>query len=497
MHLHSKYQHFTVFFLFLLMMCFSISTMAQQRLELSLEETIRLAKEQSYDALIARHTYLGNYWEYRTHLANLRPNLNLNSTVLNYRNSIDKVSTTQGDVFYYGNQNNSNVNLSLNQAVPFSGGSFFIQSNLERLDDFLDSDEPIDYSSSPFRIGYSQPLFSFNSLKWERKIEPLLFEEAKRSYTESMEAVSLKAINYFFDFANSKIELEIARINYSNNDTLYKIAEGRFNIGTIARNDLLQIELGFLTAQSNLKQAQLNYEIKQFQLQSFLGFNELVDIELIIPQNTPKAEVDYQRTLELARKNNIEMLTQQRRLLESEREVSRAKSQSRFQADLYASYGLTNQSPVLGDAYRNLDNSLLVNIGVSLPIIDWGKGKGLVQIARSNQEVIQTSVRQNLVEFDQQVYLLVREFNIQEDQFLIAAKADTVAMNKYEVTKQRFLIGKIDVLQLNIAQTEKDSNRRGYISALRNYWVNYYNLRRLTHFDFIENKPITTDFEKF
>lgn len=495
--LSPQYRLFSRLFLFLLLISFANHSISQQKLELSLEETIRLAREQSYDALIARHTYLGNYWEYRTHLANLRPNLNLNSTVLNYRNSIDKVSTTQGDVFYYGNQNNSNINLALNQAVPFSGGSFFIQSNLERLDDFLDSDKPIDYSSSPFRIGYSQPLFSFNSLKWERKIEPLLYEEAKRSYTESMEAVSLKAINYFFDFANSKIELEIARINYSNNDTLYKIAEGRFNIGTIARNDLLQIELGFLTAQSNLKQAQLNYEIKQFQLQSFLGFNELVDIELIIPQNTPKAEVDYQRTLELARKNSIEMLTQQRRLLESEREVSRAKSQSRFQADLYASYGLTNQSPVVGDAYRNLDNSLLVNIGVSLPIIDWGKGKGLVQIARSNQEVIQTSVRQNLVEFDQQVYLLVREFNIQEDQFLIAAKADTVAMNKYEVTKQRFLIGKIDVLQLNIAQTEKDSNRRGYISALRNYWVNYYNLRRLTHFDFIENKPITTDFDQF
>jgi len=132
-----------------------------------------------------------------------------------------------------------------------------------------------------------------------------------------------------------------------------------------------------------------------------------------------------------------------------------------------------------------------------MPIVDWGKGKGLVQIARSNQEVIQTSVRQNLVEFDQNVYLKVREFNIQEDQYLIAAKADTVAMSKYEVTKQRFLIGKIDVLQLNIAQTEKDSNRRGYISALRNYWANYYTIRKLTHYDFITDSPLSVDFEKF
>lgn len=470
---------------------------SQQKITLTLEETIRLAREQSYDALIARHTYLGNYWEYRTHLANLRPNLSINSSLLNYRNSIEKVSTTEGDVFYYGNQNSSSVNLSVKQAVPMTGGSFYIQSDLERLDDFLDADKPVDYSSSPFRIGYSQPLFSFNTLKWERKIEPMLYEESKKAYIESMEDVSLKAINYFFEFANSMIDLEIAKVNYSNNDTLYKIAQGRFNIGTIARNDLLQIELGFLTAQSDLKSALLNYEVKKFQLQTFLGYNNSVELDLIIPENTPKTSLQYEKVLELARLNNGDILTQERRLIESDREVARAKSQSRFQAELNASYGLTNQSPVLADAYGNLDNSLLVNIGFSMPIVDWGKGKGLVQIARSNQEVIQTSVRQNLVEFDQNIYLKVREFNIQEDQYLIAAKADTVAMNKYEVTKQRFLIGKIDVLQLNIAQTEKDSNRRGYISALRNYWANYYMIRKLTHYDFITDSPLTVDFERF
>lgn len=472
------------------------NAISQQKIELTLEQTIQLAKEQSYDALIARHTYLGNYWEYRTHLANLRPNVNLNSTLLNYRNSIEKVSTTEGDVFYYGNQNSSSVNLNVEQAIPFTGGSFFLQSDLERLDDFLDVDSPIDYSSSPFRIGYSQPLFSFNSLKWERKIEPVLFDEAKRSYIETMEDVSIKAINYFFEFANSQIDLEIAKVNYSNNDTLFKIAQGRFNIGTIAKNDLLQFELGFLTAQSELKAALLNYESKQFQLQSFLGYNNSVNLELIIPVNTPKAIIAYEQVLELAQKNNVQIISQQRRLLESEREVARAKSESRFQADMYASYGFTNQNPVLVNAYQDLDNSLMVNIGFTMPLIDWGKGKGTVQIAKSNQEVVQTAVRQNLVEFEQNIYLKVREYNIQEDQFLIAAKSDTVAMSKYEVTKQRFLIGKIDVLQLNIAQTEKDSNRRGYISALRNYWLNYYTLRKLTHFDFIENKAIEVDFDQ-
>jgi hypothetical protein len=46
------------------------------------------------------------------------------------------------------------------------------------------------------------------------------------------------------------------------------------------------------------------------------------------------------------------------------------------------------------------------------------------------------------------------------------------------------LIGKIDITNLNIALTEKDNAKRSYLEALRTYWSSYFNLRRLTLFDF-------------
>jgi outer membrane protein TolC len=79
---------------------------------------------------------------------------------------------------------------------------------------------------------------------------------------------------------------------------------------------------------------------------------------------------------------------------------------------------------------------------------------------------------------------------------MIAAKADTIAQLRYDVTKQRFLIGKIDVLDLNVAQTEKDVAKRGYVSALRNYWNYFYTLRQITLYDFISDKPLETDFDQ-
>ena len=92
---------------------------------------------------------------------------------------------------------------------------------------------------------------------------------------------------------------------------------------------------------------------------------------------------------------------------------------------------------------------------------------------QSNLELAQVTSDQALVDFEQNLILDVEQFNLQKAQVAVAAKSDTVAMRMYEVTKQRFLIGKIAILELNNADTKKDQNRRAYIQALQNYW-NYY-----------------------
>jgi outer membrane protein TolC len=116
-------------------------------------------------------------------------------------------------------------------------------------------------------------------------------------------------------------------------------------------------------------------------------------------------------------------------------------------------------------------------------------------MAMSSQEVIRTQVQQDQTDFQQNIFLQVMQFNLQDDQFMIAAKADTIAASRYEVTKQRFLIGKISVLDLNVALSEKDQARRAYIESMRNFWTYLYNIRRLTLYDFIENKALSADLE--
>jgi outer membrane protein TolC len=161
-----------------------------------------------------------------------------------------------------------------------------------------------------------------------------------------------------------------------------------------------------------------------------------------------------------------------------------------------ASLGISTSGADLAYSLQNPSQSQTVNIGFTVPILDWGKGRGNYKMAQSSLELTQVQVQQALVDFQQNLFLDVEQFNLQKSQVEIAAKSDTVAMRRYEVTKQRFLIGKIAVLDLNDADTRKDQNRRAYIQSLQDYWNYFYNIRSLTLYDFINRRPIETDYEK-
>ncbi len=489
-------RHTHLFFLSLLF--FSSSLLhAQDTLILDLDQVIMLAQDQSPQAVLAKHQFRASYWTFRTYKAKYLPALTMNATIPDFSRVFEReYDFNTGQEYYVGKfRNNSTLGLSLTQNIGATGGTVFLNTNLTRFDEFGDSPNT-QYISTPVSLGLRQPIFDFNPLKWEKKIEPVRYEEAKKRYLDAVEAVNARAVNLFFNLVLAQMNLEIAKINYHNSDTLYRIAQGRYNIGTIAEDDLLQMQLRFLNAGTALNQAGIDLQIREYQLRSFLGFNDNVKIELIVPNKIPALTVDVSKALVLAQQNNPDILSYQRQLLEARRDVMMAKRQKGLNANLFATFGYTQRAPTFPEAYQDLYSQQRIQLGFDLPILDWGRNKGKYKLAQSQEEVVKTNVRQNQIDFEQEVILNVAQFNLQDDQVAIAAKADTIAHKRYEVTKQRFLIGKISVLDLNVADSEKDVARRGYITALREYWSYYFNLRRLTLHDFIRDKDLAADFQK-
>jgi outer membrane protein TolC len=458
---------------------------------LTLDEVINLAAAQSPEALIAKNQYYNSYWQYRMFRTDFLPRLSLDGSS-DFNRTINPVTLPTGeDVFVDRNLSSSSANLSLSQNIGYSGTQVFLNSGIRRID-IISTPASTSFLTTPVVIGFRQPLLAFNAFKWQLKTEPLKFTEAKRQYMEAMEDISIRSINAFFDLYLAQINLDIALKNLANNDTLYKIAQGRYNLGKIGENELLQIELSALNSQTAVTQARLDLQIRTFNLKKFLGLRDNLDITLESPEAPPVVKVDYPIALEQALKNRRRTLQLERQLIEAERDVAQARGDSRFKANLFGTYGLTKTAPELQNSYSNPLDQQQLSFGVQVPIIDWGRARAQVKMAKAAQELVKTNVEQEKMNFEQEVFLAARQYEIQDRQFRGAAKADTIGIKRYELAKQRYYIGKIDITSLNIAVNEKDMARRAYVEALKNYWSYYYLIRKLTLFDFRNNSIIDT-----
>jgi len=471
---------------------------------LTLEEVLELAQDQSLDAIRTRNTFLANYWQYVSYKANYLPSLTLSGSLPDFAKQLievpvkDSTGKTTSTEYLSDFSNRVSGTLALTQNLP-TGGRISLYSSLDMYDRYADNLANLvsrSFRSTPISISFFQSIFGVNHYKWDRKIEPLKYEEAKRSYLRQMEEVSIRAIRYFFDYASAKQNLAIAQFNYANNDTLYKIARGRYNLGTIGENDLLQSELNFLSAGSSLNEAQLSKESAENRIRSFLGFNELTTVEIIIPIAIPHIFLDLEKVLMWAKKNNPDLLAYQRQLLEAEKRVAEETAATGFQANLNVTFGLNQSSNTIEGAYRSPNDMETIRIALEVPILDWGRGKGRVRMAKSNQAVVRNQVEQAYADFEQDVVLKVRQFNMQDAQYQIAAKSDTIAQKRYDVSKQRFLIDKITITDMNNAQLDRDRSQQNYVNALRNYWNFYYTIRQLSLYDYINDKPLETDFDQ-
>lgn len=477
---------------------FPASAQKTDSIYLSLNEVIELARQQSPDAMIARHRFRRSYWEYRSFRAGYLPNLRLEATLPNFNRTIDAITLPDGSETYLERTlARYAANISISQKVGFTGGELFLQSGIQRLDNFFTDTTTRQFLSTPLNIGFRQPLFAYNAFKWDKQIEPLRYEEARRLFLEANEQVAATAINYFFDLLTAQLEREIARKNKANYDTLYRIALGRFQLGKIAENELLQLELNLLRASAAEENAHIGYQNKLMSLRSFLRIIGNQTVVLIPPRPEIFFEANPATALAEALENTSAGQAFARRLLEAESLLSKAITEGRFDAQLFATFGLSQTSARFGDVYTNPLDEERLSIGLSIPLLDWGQARGRIRMAESNLELIRTSIEQERNDFEQNLYIKVMQFNMQQNQLMIAAKSDTVAQKRFDVTQKRYLIGKVnDVLELNNAQIDNDSAKIGYFQALKNYWMSYYELRRLTLFDFAQGQKIAEHAEK-
>ena len=379
--------------------------------------------------------------------------------------------------------------MSLSQSIPQLGTYVYAASSVYRVQDF--NQNKVDYSGSPFLIGFSQPIFAYNWMKWSKRMEPLVYEEANKNFVESVEEISLAATRKFFDYLKIQTNYNLAESNLKNSMVNLKIAEEKTKLGRISENDFARIKLSVLNAQKSLNKSSMDLRNADFELKSYTGLDQDIKIKLLMPLEMVFFEIDPQKALEEAKANRKETPLYERRKIDAERQVVQAKRNSGLQASLSGRYGVSNSSGTFNGVYENPEKERVIKLTLSVPILDWGRSASQIKLAESQRDLVLYDVQKDERDFERQVIVQVEQFSLLKDQMVTAREADKVAGNGYQIALKKFQNGEISITDLNISLSERESAKRDYIDSLREYWVAYYNLRILTLYDFQFDQKIS------
>jgi len=484
-------NRFFAFFLAWLPLAVSAQT---DTLRLSLDDCIAMARRQSIDAAVALGELRSAYWQWRSYRADLLPEVSLSGTAPSWNKRYSSYQQADGSLSFVRNDYlglDGAVNIT--QKLWPTGGTLSVESSLDYLHQSGSGGSQNQFMSLPVAVTLSQPLFSVNHLKWNRRIEPLRYREAQARFLTETEQVAMQAISLYFGLLLAGEQVNIARQNLQTAEKLYEVAQAKRRMGTISENDVLQLRLDVLTARSALTNSESTRQARQFALRSFLDVE--ADIEPVVPEDVPQVRLDYDNVLNHALQNNALATTMRRRQMEADYAVASARA-NRQSINLYAQLGYTGTGENMSNAYRHLLSNEVVSVGITVPLLDWGKRKGQRRLAESNRDIIQGQLRQQSQDFRQDIFILTEQFNNQAEQLRIACEADTIARRRYHTNVETFKIGSISTLELSDAQKAKDQARIGRIQQLFNYWYYYYQLRSIALWDFERNCELTADVER-
>ena len=478
-------------FLWLLMIPFmNVQAQDMNGYGLELKDVVSLAIEQSSAVKYAQNRNENYYWRWKNYKTKYRPQLVVSGNLPDFTKSTVGVTQPDGSLEFKQVTNlATSARLSLNQSIPFTGTYVYASTSAYRFQDY--NKDIVRFSGSPFSVGFTQPIFAINWMKWQGKTEPLIYDEAQKDFIESIEEISLSTVYRFFRYLMVQTNYKLAESNLKNSNNNLKIAQTKKDLGTISDNNFARNELAVLNAQKALNQANMDLKNADFELKSYVGIPQDQEIELEIPLNITLFDIDKEKALKESKLNRKEGSEYKRRLIIADRDLLNAKRSTGLSATLQGSYGLSNSAESMAGVYDQPERQQTLKLALSIPILDWGQSASAVKLAESQRDLVIYDVEKDREDFERSVVVQVEQFSLMKDQLMTAKEADKVSENGYQIALKQFQNGEISITDLNISLSERENAKRDYIRSLQTYWEAYYKLRILTLYDFEQNQKIS------
>lgn len=476
-----------VLFLYLLLITASHLS-AQQGKATTLKEIIYLAQLQSPSYKLAQTQREVSQYEYVMYLSDLKPQMSVYGEIPGYSKQYTSVTQPNGSIQFLPVQQNFNrIGFSLSQVLPLTGGQLSLNTDLNQFYDFQSKFNQ--YNGTPVFLSLNQPVFAFNEWKWKKKIEPLKAEESRRKYVQELENIAQDVTKLYFDALDAQSNIRIAQLNLMSDSSNYEIELQRVNLGTTTEDRQLQLQLQLLKSRQDLSKALYEYKMAELALLTFIGYNDSSGFLPLLPENIPMLNVPLEKAIEYVKNYRPEYVAFERKKLEAQRDVAQAKAQKQ-QVNINATYGLNRAAETLPAVYKDLKSQQTFSIGINVPIVDWGRRKARYNTSVALQKLQDYTAALDNVSMQNEVTILVNNIELLKSNIGLAKITDSIAQRRFNIANSLYQIGKLTIIEMNLAQSQKDLARRAYITALRDYWTSYYVLRRITMYDFEQQKAL-------
>lgn len=383
--------------------------------ELSLDDSIALALKNNYDIKIANSGREKYYWAVKQAEANKKFSLNYTHT-----------DEPKSDSNYYNNQ------LSLSLPV-YSGGK--LESQIDQA-------------------------------KLNLKVADLDVDATKQQ-------LKLSAITDYFAVLEYRNELQVSQDTVNNYTDHLNMVEAKYNIGTVAKTDVLSSQVDLAKAQDSLIKAQNNYNNAVASLNNVMRLPHETELKLKDDFKYEKYNLTLEDCLQYAVAYRPELAQYEAKIASAEDDIKIAKGDYRPQVNLSVGQGWNN------DHFPGTDNSnWQLTLTTSLNLFDSGLTDSKVKQAQHGLDTVREQAgkeRDTILLNVRQYYLSMHEAEKRIDTNKVSVNQ---AAESLMIQKARYEAGVGTNLDVTDAVLALDSAKKDYIQALYDYNTNRANLEQ-------------------
>jgi len=474
-----------------------VDARAQTTIRLSLPMIIDSLALASPEAQIQNLAFENELLQFENYKKGFLPSVSISISPLSFNRSIVKLQqATDGSYNYVEDySSSSSTSLSIQQKIPFTGGTLSASSNLNYLNEL--SQNRHSFSATPFAFSYSQQLFgSGKTMRMEKNIEYKRNEANIKEYCIAISGIQQKVLNLFMETCLASLEKKLALTNRMATDSLLKLAKMKYENKRITETDYKQIELQAVNNEYLEEQAKKNMEDAVRSLITFLGVKgSLRDVEVESPEFTLPLSINIENVLYYISRNNPTILNREIRRLEAQKNLYTSELGRKFNANISLNYGTNKFSPIFSDLYSNPSQQQSVSVGFSIPFSMWGINRNSERMAKNTYQSSMISIEKDMDEFENEINRTVNNYNHSVNLWLIAERSYQLAQEQYNLTVQEYVIGRATVYELIASQQEQSFAMQKYYDSIRNAYENYFKIRELTLYDFQKNAELIDTFK--